>query len=487
MPKYIDGVKKIKNKTRNDNIKSAKDIVVGLNGDNFSPLIFSNAKKTVGNFFSLQKENAIRKKEEKRGKVILKKEADLQKEQDRLAKITQERQEKIEKIWQTAEEEKAVEMDRKNKKLKKQRAKEKLKAESLALKMQKRFKMPKPLAPPKPKKERKNYFGLIKNFKVNLKIFNVFKLTKIKELFVRLIRKIKFYLAMLFVIMILVAVVFSVIIYTFPKKNSARQLILNNIPFPLIFVDYRPISYKTYLDEERLFGYYYLTQMDIDNETKQDAEKLLKLKDEAVLKHIVEKNILQNLRDKYGIVVYENEKQAAFKNIAAARGGEEAFIELIYGSYGLTKDLFMDNVAYYEALKAKLDDVFISDNSVHRAARLRINNVAKMLAKGANFEELAEKYSEDNHALKGGDIGYLKVIEMSDELQSAVNKLDVNMISKVLLDKDRYYLVKLYDRTQNNPEKEEVWLKQISIFTNYNFEQYLEDLKNNAKIWNFTK
>ena len=70
---------------------------------------------------------------------------------------------------------------------------------------------------------------------------------------------------------------------------------------------------------------------------------------------------------------------------------------------------------------------------------------------------------------------------------SAVQNLAAGEVSQVIKEEDKYFIVKVYDRKTNRRQEEEVWLKQITIFTNYDFDEYLADLRARAKIWMLVK
>ncbi len=166
---------------------------------------------------------------------------------------------------------------------------------------------------------------------------------------------------------------------------------------------------------------------------------------------------------------------------------EEDYLDEIYNSYGLTKDLFNIKVLYYEIIKDKTKDFFIKDNDLHKTAALRIEKVEKLLNKKKNdFEDLAKKYSEDVHALKGGDIGYVRLADMDENLRQSIEGLEINDLSGIIKDREKYYIVKVYD-IKDGRNGQEIWLKRIAIFKNYTFDEYLDDLIKKAKVWNLIK
>lgn len=478
MPKYFDGVKKVTSRKTKHSVahKTEEEGRDNYEAD-LMPHFFTNAKKSVR---ELWQERVSAKAENFHKKEV--KHKDLMSDSIVSSPTSNiDQAHNVEAIWHLAIEDKTTEKDKIKQKLKKQKAKEKLRASIMALKMQKKH------------KHKTLYKKAIDNidlaYKVNNKdiIHRLWDYCKIfTSRFMHVGKKITRFLLLPLIAIIIVFVGMSIAVYKLPSDNDIRQLIIYHVPVPAMFINYYPVSYKSYMDEDRLFGYYYLIQLGMTDAEKRNAATILSLKNKEVFNHIVEKNILNHLRNKYNVTISLDEKQKFFEQMAQDNGGVEEFTESIYNDYGLTKDIFIENIVYYNILKIKLSNVFSEDSSIHRKARMRIDSIVKLYNKNNDFENLAEKYSEDDHALKGGDIGYVNVEDMSSEMKAAVDQLGVGMISKVLQDNDRYYIVKLYDRKKIDGG-EEVLLKQISIFTNYSFEDYLHDLMNNAKIWNFVK
>ena len=470
MFKNLDGVKRIKKPAvAASSSASAADIAtpgVGKQSGFFDMLDWSA---------SAERRNARR--EQRRSE---RREEKIQRERERQKRITAERDARAQALWQSAAEAKKYAEERRKKKKRLKKARAKLRAERLALKLQKQA-------------------GEVSNTAVTDTTLSFGQ--RLGQLLIQTLRTVMRYLffwlreaarhSLRYIGFILLCVGFVVgalalLAYATPPQNSIRQVLIYNLPFPALVVDYHPVSYPTYLAENRLWGDYYLAQTSIDD-AKQDADSLAALRADLVRRHLIEKSIFRRLQNRYNVVVSADEVNTAFARIAAANNGEEQFSEALYNNFGLTKDAFLTNVAYYDALKIKLATAFTTDDVVNQGALLRVQNVMKLLDKGKeSFEELARRFSEDEHALQGGDFGYVKTAAMNDALRETVAKLDIGMTSGILQADGRYYIVKVYDR-QEPKTGAEVWLKQISIFTNYTFTDYLTDLEQNARVWDWTK
>ncbi len=72
--------------------------------------------------------------------------------------------------------------------------------------------------------------------------------------------------------------------------------------------------------------------------------------------------------------------------------------------------------------------------------------LARDIAQGASFTELAKTYSQDGTASEGGDIGYFSEGQLIPEFEEACKKLDIGEISDVVHTKYGYHIIKLTDR-----------------------------------------
>jgi peptidyl-prolyl cis-trans isomerase C len=65
------------------------------------------------------------------------------------------------------------------------------------------------------------------------------------------------------------------------------------------------------------------------------------------------------------------------------------------------------------------------------------------LSKGANFEDLAKKYSIDATAARGGDIGYFREGQLVPEFEKVCMNLDIGQTGEILKTQIGYHIIKL--------------------------------------------
>lgn len=81
-----------------------------------------------------------------------------------------------------------------------------------------------------------------------------------------------------------------------------------------------------------------------------------------------------------------------------------------------------------------------------QAARKRAEDVRRLLAEGANFEQTAVSHSQGVDALKGGNLGWKKAGELPELFLSALKNLNVGGISDILRSPNGFHLLKLNNR-----------------------------------------
>lgn len=76
----------------------------------------------------------------------------------------------------------------------------------------------------------------------------------------------------------------------------------------------------------------------------------------------------------------------------------------------------------------------------------KIEDIQDELNKGADFEELARKYSDCPSAAQGGDLGYFSRGQMVPEFEKAVFALEIGEVSEPVLTEFGYHLIRVDDK-----------------------------------------
>ena len=135
----------------------------------------------------------------------------------------------------------------------------------------------------------------------------------------------------------------------------------------------------------------------------------------------------------------------------------------IYGPYFENNTYKLAKVDQFKMLpdSAQASHILISPKTAGTAekAQTRIDSLKSLIERGANFSELAMKYSEDKgSALKGGDVGWFKRKQMVPEFEEAAFADEINQLTIARTQ----YGIHLIKTTKKGKETNQVRLAIVS-------------------------
>jgi foldase protein PrsA len=214
-----------------------------------------------------------------------------------------------------------------------------------------------------------------------------------------------------------------------------------------------------------------VVKTDEGNVTKEDLYNAMKEKypqqTQQALQELVYKKVLSK---KYK--VSDKEVNNQLQKMKEQLGPQyEAFL----AQYGMDEKAFKDYLKL-ELLqqKAATADIKISDQELKdyykkwqpeiRVRHILVkdekkaNEIEAQLQKGAKFEDLAKKYSQDTgSAKKGGDLGWINYQDRKQfvpEFSKALDTLKVNEISKPVKTEYGYHIIQITDKKKKKPFNE---------------------------------
>lgn len=95
-----------------------------------------------------------------------------------------------------------------------------------------------------------------------------------------------------------------------------------------------------------------------------------------------------------------------------------------------------------------VSQIFLPVDSPQDEAQV-LNNANRLLEElraGAGFGRLAQQFSQDTSAREGGDMGWLKVGQMPQEVESVLAQMPIGAVSKPIRSAEGYHIVAVRDR-----------------------------------------
>lgn len=143
-----------------------------------------------------------------------------------------------------------------------------------------------------------------------------------------------------------------------------------------------------------------------------------------------------------------------------------------------------------EAFHARQIFLPVSENATEEDRKRTAASAEKILAEakgGADFAELARKYSKDPSAAEGGDLGFLKKGELLPEFDEALVKLKPGEISGLIRTQAGIHIVKLEELRQGKSQSFESVKREVEDLlykkrSEERFNQWIEELRKNAAI-----
>lgn len=88
----------------------------------------------------------------------------------------------------------------------------------------------------------------------------------------------------------------------------------------------------------------------------------------------------------------------------------------------------------------------LAEDETKRKAKEKLLEIRAKVLAGADFAEMAKKYSEGPSKANGGDLGYFGYAQMAPTFETAAFSLRPGEISQVVSTQFGYHLIKVYDR-----------------------------------------
>ncbi len=194
----------------------------------------------------------------------------------------------------------------------------------------------------------------------------------------------------------------TVSLYKTQSDTTFLYRVTQVIPFPVARAGGNFVAYENYLFELRHYVHYYQTQAKLDFNDPNNQDQLKEFKKRALDK-VVNDAYVKQLAKQHNVTVSDSEVNAEVELVRAQNrlgSGDKVFEDVLKDYWGWSVNDFKRSLKS-EMLAQKL--VSTLDTDAHTRAEAALAE----LKSGANFADVAKKYSDEQETKgSGGDYGY---------------------------------------------------------------------------------
>lgn len=268
-------------------------------------------------------------------------------------------------------------------------------------------------------------------------------------------------------------------LYRFQNSSTFLYRVTQVIPFPVARTGGQFVSYENYLFELRHYTHYYETQLKVNFENGKDREQLNQFKRRALDK-IINDAYVKQLAAKHNVTVSEqevNDQITIVRNQNRLGSTEKVFEDVIKDYWGWTVDDFkrsLRTTLLAQKVVAKLDT----------EANQKAEAALAELKSGADFGEVAKKYSEDPSKDNGGELGFAvdrTSKEVSAQATDALFRLQAGQTTEIV---NTGYALEILKNIETNGDK----IRAARIVINFkNIDSFVNDLKEKQPYTQYIK
>lgn len=311
--------------------------------------------------------------------------------------------------------------------------------------------------------------NLASDFKAKLSKLNIKK---------RSTKKILIIVAIIVILLgMITVIVFKDLIYKYRSDSKTVKFVSAIIPYPVVSVNgnlfWNTKTYHTYLFELDSIKRFYKSQGE-ELSSKDGQAKLKQLKSDLI-NQLEDNLIIEQQARKYKTNITPKEVNDKYNDLAKNAGGPEKVKETLAKLYGWSVDDFKAKIRF-GLVQEKLANAVSNDPKINQAAKAQADDILKQIRSGADFAELAKKYSADGSAAQGGDLGFFGKGQMVPEFEKAAFALPVGGVSDVVKTTYGYHIIKVTDKKDDKIRASHILIKGLDL------EAWLKDQRSKAKI-----
>ena len=276
--------------------------------------------------------------------------------------------------------------------------------------------------------------------------------------------------------------VFGVFVYKYKSANRAVKIASKIVPYPVASVNgnyiWNTVTYNQYLFELASVQKFYESQGQ-DLKSEEGKQKLNQLK-EDIITQLENNEIIRQQAAKYGIKVTNKEIQDQYDTLVKEAGGTEKVKSTLEKLYGWTISDFKQKIKE-SIIQKKVGDKILADDNLNAAAKKQAEDIKNQLNAGADFADLAKKFSADGSASNGGDLGLISKGQTVPEFEAAAFGLENGQVSGVVKTQYGFHIIKVTGKEGDQVRVSHILIKGVDL------ETWLRDQRAKAKIKQYFK
>ncbi|MDD5083364.1 MAG: peptidylprolyl isomerase [Candidatus Moranbacteria bacterium] len=263
-------------------------------------------------------------------------------------------------------------------------------------------------------------------------------------------------------------VVTAALVYFFPQ-NSWAMRVRHILPYPAILVNgSHPIFFRDTDEDVASIRRFYESQSDdlskagmrVDFSTP-DGQRRLMIREKELLNKMIEDAAVRILAEERHISITEDMvSQTVDQKISALGNNREEVAKQLDRLYGWTISDFEEKIVQPELYKEELSKVYADGIDTSSSAKKKIEDAEHDLKQGESFADTAKKYSEGNTAQDGGELGFIPVSSLTEEVKAASQKQKLNQVTDIIESPLGFHLIVIEERKQEQGQ-DMIRLKQI--------------------------
>jgi len=216
-----------------------------------------------------------------------------------------------------------------------------------------------------------------------------------------------------------------------------------------------------------------------------DGQKRLKVKERRLLNKLIENRVIEKLASDKNIVITEKMAKGNVDRELERYGNGEDVKNNLERLYGWSIDDFTEKIVKPDMYREELEKKMKETDKDYVKAKDKVMQAKKELEGGADFSEVAKKYSEGESAGGGGEIGWFSPDQMTPQIAVVAFLMKKGERSDVIETPFGFHIVQVDDmKTEEGVEK--IKMRQIMVRT-MSFPEWLLEMQKSMGIRIFMK